>query len=72
MMYHNLMGFDSITVDRSNIKRNSSRLRDIISSTEFEQFFGEAKPHPKGERQNIFGREDELKTAPKGVPKDHQ
>lgn len=61
-----------IIIDRSNIKHNSRHLRDIISSTEFELFFGEAKPHPKGERQNIFGREDELKTAPKGVAKDHQ
>ncbi|XP_006455055.1 hypothetical protein AGABI2DRAFT_209325 [Agaricus bisporus var. bisporus H97] len=57
---------------RSNIKRDSGRLREIISFAEFEQFFGVAKPHPNGERQNIFGREDELKTAPKGVPKDHQ
>jgi hypothetical protein len=24
-----------------------------------------------GKRQSIFGREDELKTAPKGVAKDH-
>jgi hypothetical protein len=25
-----------------------------------------------GEVQNVFGREDELKNAPKGVPKDHK
>jgi hypothetical protein len=44
----------------------------VISSPEFVKFFGKAKPHPKGERQNIFGFEGELKTAPKGVPKDHK
>jgi hypothetical protein len=47
-------------------------LRDVISSAEFVKFFGEAKPHPKGERRNIFGNEDELKTAPKGVDRDHE
>jgi hypothetical protein len=36
------------------------------------QLFGEAKPHPKGQRRNIFGRDDELKVAPKGVGKDHR
>ena len=38
----------------------------------FESYFGKAEPHPKGKRQNIFGAEDELKVAPKGVDKDHQ
>lgn len=57
---------------RSNIQRNSQRLRDIISAPDFVKFFGEAKPHPNGQRQNIFGSDDELKTAPKGVPKDHR
>jgi len=57
---------------RSNIQRNSRRLRTIISSPEFVRFFGEAKPHPEGERQNIFGMDDELKVAPKGIPKDHK
>jgi len=57
---------------RSNIQRNSRRLRSIISAPEFVEFFSEAKPHPKGERQNIFGMEDELKVAPKGIAKDHK
>lgn len=34
--------------------------------------FGEPRPHPKGKRQNVFGGEDELKTAPKGVDKHHK
>ncbi|KAG6372331.1 hypothetical protein JVT61DRAFT_7771 [Boletus reticuloceps] len=33
--------------------------------------FWQATPTSKGERQNIFGAEDELKTAPKGVDKNH-
>lgn len=34
--------------------------------------FGEPRPHPKGIRQNVFGGDDELKTAPKGVDKNHK
>ena len=56
---------------RSNLQRSSARLRQIISSTEFTGLFGEAKPHPQGERRNVFGGEDELKVAPKGVDKHH-
>lgn len=56
---------------RHNLLRSSARLRQIISSTEFTGLFGEAKPHPQGERRNVFGREDELKVAPKGVDKNH-
>ena len=57
---------------RSHILRNPERLRQIISAPEFVELFGEPKPHPKGERQNVFGHEDELKVAPKGVTKDHK
>jgi hypothetical protein len=36
------------------------------------RLFGPAKPPTTaGETQNIFGREDELKIAPKGIEKDH-
>ncbi|KAF8179846.1 hypothetical protein BJ912DRAFT_1023821 [Pholiota molesta] len=48
---------------RTNIQHNSRRLRS---------FFGKPQPHPEGESQNIFGMEDELKVAPKGVSKDHK
>lgn len=39
--------------------------------------FGPAKPHKDGKninskRQNVFGHEDALKVAPKGVDKDHK
>ena len=57
---------------RNNIKRSSRRLRQVISAPDFEALFGPAQPHPKGERQNIFGMEDELKVAPKGVDKTHK
>ncbi|PIL28791.1 hypothetical protein GSI_08835 [Ganoderma sinense ZZ0214-1] len=46
--------------------------RDVISSPEFEALFGPAKPRPNGGRQNIFGAEDELRVAPKGVDKTHK
>jgi len=65
-------GRNELATLRSNIQRNSRRLRNVISAPEFVKFFGEAKPHPKGGKQNIFGNEDELKTAPKGVGKDHK
>lgn len=65
-------GKNELATMRSHIKRNSTRLRKIISNPEFVKFFGKPTPHPNRERQNIFGAEDELKTAPKGVPKDHK
>ncbi|KAJ6588537.1 hypothetical protein B0H19DRAFT_1301515 [Mycena capillaripes] len=54
---------------RSNIQRDSTRLRGIISDPAFVSYFGEPKP---GARRNIFGRDDELKVAPKGIPKTHE
>ncbi|KAF5320425.1 hypothetical protein D9611_010814 [Ephemerocybe angulata] len=57
---------------RANLQRNSKRFKRVISAPDFVKFFGKASPHPKGQRQNIFGHEDELKVAPKGVPKDHK
>ncbi|KAK0494975.1 hypothetical protein EDD18DRAFT_1463993 [Armillaria luteobubalina] len=61
-------GRNELATIRTSIKRNSSQLRDIISSPEFVKYFGEPTP---GKRINIFGRDDELKVAPKGVDKDH-
>ncbi|KAG8984522.1 hypothetical protein FRB94_006668 [Tulasnella sp. JGI-2019a] len=56
---------------RTHILRNPSRLRDVIGKKEFVDIFGPAKPHKKGERQNIFGGDDMLKVAPKGIDKTH-
>ncbi|PPQ65078.1 hypothetical protein CVT24_003032 [Panaeolus cyanescens] len=65
-------GRQELATIRANIARNSRRLRRVISDPEFVRYFGEPHPHPNGERQNIFGHEDELKVAPKGVDKDHK
>lgn len=56
---------------RNNIIHSSKRLRRIISAPEFVRYFGAAKPQSQDGRNNIFGRDDELKMAPKGVAKDH-
>ncbi|KAI9569596.1 hypothetical protein HD554DRAFT_2204369 [Boletus coccyginus] len=63
---------NELNMIRDHIKHSSDRLREIISEPEFVAHFGEPRPHPKGKRQNIFGAEDELKTAPKGVDKNHE
>ncbi|EMD36777.1 hypothetical protein CERSUDRAFT_83800 [Gelatoporia subvermispora B] len=65
-------GKNELATIRNNIQRSSARLRKIISAPDFVKYFGAAQPHPKGLRQNIFGHEDELKTAPKGVDKTHK
>ncbi|KIP10812.1 hypothetical protein PHLGIDRAFT_125316 [Phlebiopsis gigantea 11061_1 CR5-6] len=65
-------GKNELTTIRNNLLRSSTRLRSIISDPTFVGLFGEAKPHPNGLKQNIFGREDELKNAPKGVSKIHK
>ncbi|OAX35367.1 hypothetical protein K503DRAFT_773569 [Rhizopogon vinicolor AM-OR11-026] len=47
-------------------------LHTILSSKAFTTHFGPPRPHPRGERQSVFGHEDELKVAPKGVDKNHK
>ncbi|EIN14629.1 hypothetical protein PUNSTDRAFT_96615 [Punctularia strigosozonata HHB-11173 SS5] len=64
-------GKNELATIRSHIQRSPKRLRRVISDPEFVQYFGEPKPHPQGERRNIFGMDDELKVAPKGIAKDH-
>ena len=65
-------GKNELATIRSHILRNPSRLRRIINAPRFVENFGPAKPLAKKGRQNIFGRDDELKTAPKGFDKDHK
>ena len=65
-------GKNEIQTLRNNIVRSSARLRKVISAPKFVGLFGEPKPHPQGFRQNIFGCEDELKVAPKGIDKTHK
>lgn len=55
---------------RTHIKRNPLPLREAISDPTFVSLFGPAT-WSKDKRQNIFGAEDQLKVAPKGVAKDH-
>ncbi|GMK54461.1 hypothetical protein CspeluHIS016_0110470 [Cutaneotrichosporon spelunceum] len=45
--------------------------RDAISRPQFVALFGAAEPGENGRRQNVFGHDDELKTAPKGIDKTH-
>lgn len=47
-------------------------LRAAISAPGFVKLFGKPQPHPNGGRRNVFGHRDELKFAPKGVPRDHE
>ncbi|KIK78329.1 hypothetical protein PAXRUDRAFT_834605 [Paxillus rubicundulus Ve08.2h10] len=63
---------NELTAIRNHISHSSDRLREIISGPEFVSYFGEPRPHPKGKRQNVFGADDELKTAPKGIDKNHK
>jgi hypothetical protein len=79
-------GKNELETLRAHIKHSSANLRSIISAPEFVAHFGEPKPvtpsksAKKGDsnadihqlqRSSIFGREDELKVAPKGVDKNH-
>lgn len=56
---------------RANVQLDPTPLRDVIGAPAFVELFGEAKPHPKGLRRNVFGNDDQLKVSPKGVAKDH-
>ncbi|KAH8112890.1 hypothetical protein DFH11DRAFT_1604461 [Phellopilus nigrolimitatus] len=65
-------GKNELQTIRNNITRSSRRMRELISAPAFVELFGEPKPHPKGQRRSIFGMDDELKVAPKGVDKNHK
>ncbi|ORY29646.1 hypothetical protein BCR39DRAFT_531429 [Naematelia encephala] len=65
-------GKNELATIRHHLLNDPRRFRDEISKPEFVELFGAPKPHPKGKRQNIFGHEDALKVAPKGVDKGHK
>ncbi|KAI6040353.1 hypothetical protein EDC04DRAFT_2678669 [Pisolithus marmoratus] len=65
-------GRDELLSIRNHILHSPDRLREILSDPEFMANFGKPQPHPDGKRQSVFGHEDELKTAPKGVDKHHK
>ncbi|KAI6121679.1 hypothetical protein F5141DRAFT_998645 [Pisolithus sp. B1] len=65
-------GRDELSLIRNHILHSPDRLREILSDPEFVANFGEPRPHPEGKRRSVFGHDDELKTAPKGVDKHHK
>jgi len=65
------LGKNELATIRSNIQRSSLTLRNVLSDPDFVKHFGQPCPRKDGGRQSIFGREDELKVAPKGVEKNH-
>ncbi|KAK8850416.1 hypothetical protein IAR55_004334 [Kwoniella newhampshirensis] len=64
-------GKDELASIRSHLLADPQRFRDVIENEEFVKVFGEAK-EKKGKRQNVFGHDDALKVAPKGVEKGHK
>lgn len=65
-------GRNELSTIRNHILHSPDRLREILSDPEFVSNFGEPRPHPEGKRRSVFGHEDELKTAPKGIDKHHK
>ena len=63
-------GLISLACIRHSIQQDSSPLKQILSEPEFCKQFGKFDPK-SGERSNVFGHADALKTAPRGVAKDH-
>jgi uncharacterized protein (DUF2461 family) len=57
---------------RHHLLNTPERFREVIGSEAFVDMFGPASPGKKGERRNVFGHEDALKVAPKGVDKGHK
>ncbi|WVO17534.1 hypothetical protein L204_105229 [Cryptococcus depauperatus] len=56
---------------RHRLLHEPDTFRQVIEKTEFVRWFGEAK-EKKGTRNNVFGHNDALKVAPKGVDKGHK
>lgn len=65
-------GKNELATLRHHFTTSPQRFRDVIEAKEFVRLFGPAKVGKKGERQNVFGGEDALKVAPKGVDKGHK
>ncbi|KAK4687708.1 hypothetical protein P7C73_g2409, partial [Tremellales sp. Uapishka_1] len=65
-------GKDELACIRQHLLSDPRLFRKTISAPEFVRLFGEAKVGKGGKRQNVFGGEDMLKVAPKGVDKTHK
>jgi uncharacterized protein (TIGR02453 family) len=62
---------EMIAAIRARLLSNPQDFRSVISQEEFVGLFGEPK-EKKGKRQNVFGHDDALKVAPKGIDKGHK
>ncbi|EJD41562.1 hypothetical protein AURDEDRAFT_90263 [Auricularia subglabra TFB-10046 SS5] len=62
---------DKLALIRRHIVHDPQAFRNLISAPDFVALFGAPEAHADGERQNVFGVEDQLKTAPKGYDKNH-
>jgi uncharacterized protein (TIGR02453 family) len=56
---------------RHHLMSAPQRFRDVIGAEAFVRLFGQPRA-VKGKRVNVFGGEDQLKVAPKGVDKGHK
>ncbi|KAL7422700.1 hypothetical protein Q5752_001991 [Cryptotrichosporon argae] len=65
-------GKDELAQLRHSFKTQPERFRREIEKPAFVELFGPARPHTKGKRQNVYGHDDALKVAPKGVDKTHK
>ena len=65
-------GKNELQTIRHHLLTEPARFRRVIGHQDFVRLFGPPKPHPKGKRQNVFGHDDALKVAPKGVEKGHK
>ena len=65
-------GKNELASIRQRLTNEPQRFRDVINEEEFVKLFGPGKVHSKGKRQNVFGHDDQLKVAPKGIDKGHK
>jgi len=65
-------GKNELQTIRHHLLTEPDRFRGTVGHPDFVRLFGPAKPHAKGKRQNVYGHEDALKVAPKGVEKGHK
>ena len=65
-------GKNEIATIRHHFLTEPDQFREVIAAPRFVELFGPAKPHTKGKKRNVFGHDDELKVAPKGIDKGHK
>jgi len=65
-------GKDELASIRQRLTTEPETFRRVIGAKEFVEMFGKAEPKKGGGRQNVFGHDDALKVAPKGIDKGHK